>query len=177
MIRLNVNIDHIATVREARRAFEPSLATAAALADLAGAHGITVHLRGDRRHIKDDDVRMLRSVVNSHLNLEMAATEEMLQFACTVKPSTVTLVPERTNEITTEGGLDLLSREDEFSRAVDRMKASGILVSIFLDPIQAQIEAAAKVGAGQIEICTSRYSDLTNPTLTSPLTHDNKVID
>jgi pyridoxine 5-phosphate synthase len=177
MIRLNVNIDHIATVREARRAFEPSLATAAALADLAGAHGITVHLRADRRHIQDDDVRMLRSVVKTHLNLEMAATEEMLQFACAIKPNTVTLVPERANEITTEGGLDLLSREGEFSRGVERMKAAGILVSIFLDPIQAQIDAAAKVGAGQIEICTSRYSDLTNPTLTSSLTPDAKLIE
>src|SRR6266478_2434083 len=108
-IRLNVNIDHIATIRQARRTFEPSVAAAAVMADLAGASGITIHLRGDRRHIQDDDVRILRGVVKTHLNVEMAATQEMVEMACSVKPNAVTLVPERAQEITTEGGLDLVS--------------------------------------------------------------------
>src|SRR3982751_6043684 len=111
-VRLNVNIDHIATIRQARRTFEPSLVTAAALADLAGASGITVHLRGDRRHIQDEDVRVLRSVVKTHLNLEMAATDEMVGIAREVRPNTATLVPERADEVTTEGGLDVASREE-----------------------------------------------------------------
>jgi pyridoxine 5-phosphate synthase len=164
MIRLNVNIDHIATVREARHTFEPSLAAAAALADIAGADGITVHLRGDRRHIQDADLRMLRCVVRTHLNLEMASTEEMLGIACDVKPNTVTLVPERANEITTEGGLDVLASEPQLVRAAAKLRDAGILASIFLDPLLAQIEGAARIGAKQIEICTSRYSDLTDPT-------------
>jgi len=105
MIRLNVNIDHVATLRQARRTFEPSVVAAAVLADLAGADGITIHLRGDRRHIQDDDARTLRAVVKTHLNIEMAATDEMARIACDVKPDAVTLVPERAEEVTTEGGL------------------------------------------------------------------------
>lgn len=165
MIRLNVNIDHIATIRQARRTWEPSVVTAAVLADLAGASGITVHLRSDRRHIQDEDVRLLRGVVKTHLNLEMAATEEMVKIACDIRPNTATLVPERAEELTTEGGLDVLAHEAEIRNASGQLSKAGLLVSIFVDPDLAQIEASARVGAQQIEICTSRYSELTDPTL------------
>src|SRR5689334_12227883 len=164
MIRLNVNIDHIATLRQARRTYEPSVVAAAVLADLAGASGITIHLRGDRRHIQDDDARVLRAVVKTHLNIEMAATDEMVRIACEVKPTAVTLVPERAEEITTEGGLDVASREEEMGRAVAEITDAGVLVSIFVDPDVAQIEASARIGARQIEICTARYAELTDPT-------------
>jgi pyridoxine 5-phosphate synthase len=163
-IRLNVNIDHIATIREARRTFEPSLATAAALADLAGASGITIHLRGDRRHIQDEDLRTLRAVVKTHLNLEMAATGEMVQIARDARPDAVTLVPEQPDEVTTEGGLDTLSHEEEISRTVTELREAGMLVSIFLDPEIAQLEAAHRAGAQQVEICTAKYAELTDPT-------------
>ena len=164
MIRLNVNIDHIATIRQARRTFEPSVVAAAVLADLAGASGITVHLRGDRRHIQDEDVRVLRSVVKTHLNLEMAATEEMTAIALDVRPNTVTLVAERADEVTTEGGLDVALREEEIGRAVTEIAEAGVLVSIFVDPDLNQIEASHRTGAKQIEICTARYAELTDPT-------------
>lgn len=165
MIRLNVNIDHIATIRQARRTWEPSVVAAAVLADLAGASGITVHLRSDRRHIQDEDVRLLRGVVKTHLNLEMAATDEMVKIACDIRPNTATLVPERAEEVTTEGGLDVLAHEAEIRNASEELSSAGVLVSIFVDPDLAQIEASARVGAQQIEICTSRYSELTDPTL------------
>ena len=164
MIRLNVNIDHIATIRQARRTFEPSVVAAAVLADLAGASGITIHLRGDRRHIQDDDVRVLRSVVKTHLNLEMAATEEMIAIAREVRPNTVTLVPERADEVTTEGGLDVTAREEDIKRPVAEISAASVLVSIFVDPDAKQIEASHRAGASQIEICTARYAELTDPT-------------
>lgn len=163
-IRLNVNIDHIATIRQARRTWEPSLAAAAVLADLAGASGITIHLRGDRRHIQDEDLRLLRGVVKTHLNLEMAATEEMVRIASEVRPDTVTLVPEQPNEVTTEGGLDVTGHEEVIRRAVQEIMEAAILVSIFLDPDLAQIEASHRVRAQQIEICTARYAELTDPT-------------
>jgi pyridoxine 5-phosphate synthase len=165
MVRLNVNIDHIATVREARRTWEPSVSVAAVLADLAGASGITVHLRGDRRHIQDADVRILRSIVKTHLNLEMAATEEMIGIAREVRPNAATLVPERADEVTTEGGLDVTSHVREVERAVREIAEAGVLVSIFVDPDLAQIEASKRVGAQQIEICTARYAELTDPTV------------
>jgi pyridoxine 5-phosphate synthase len=164
MIRLNVNIDHIATIRQARRTFEPSVVAAAVLADLAGASGITIHLRGDRRHIQDEDVRVLRSVVKTHLNLEMAATEEMIAIARDVRPNTVTLVAERADEVTTEGGLDVASREEDIKRVVAEIAGAGVLVSIFVDPDLKQIEASHRAGAKQIEICTARYAELTDPT-------------
>lgn len=164
MIRLNVNIDHIATLRQARRTYEPSVAAAAVLAELAGANGITIHLRGDRRHIQDEDARTLRAVVKTHLNIEMAATGEMVQIAGQVKPTAVTLVPERAEEITTEGGLDVVSREAELGRVVAEIVQSGVLVSLFVDPDTAQIEAAQRTAAQQIEICTARYAELTDPT-------------
>lgn len=167
MIRLNVNIDHIATIRQARRTFEPNVVAAAVLADLAGASGITVHLRSDRRHIQDEDVRALRLIVKTHLNLEMAATDEMIAIAREVRPNTATLVPERADEITTEGGLDAVSREEEIRAAADKLSGSGALVSIFLDPVPVQIEAAHRAGAQQIEICTAKYAELTDPTRSS----------
>jgi pyridoxine 5-phosphate synthase len=163
-IRLNVNIDHIATIRQARRTFEPSVVTAATLADLAGASGITAHLRGDRRHIQDEDVRTLRAVVKTHLNLEMAATDEMVKIARDVRPDAATLVPERADEITTEGGLDSVAHEKEIRRVAEGLREAGILVSIFLDPDMAQVEAAHRIGARQIEICTAKYAELTDPT-------------
>lgn len=166
-IRLNVNIDHIATIRQARRTWEPSVVAAAVLADLAGASGITIHLRGDRRHIQDEDVRLLRGVVKSHLNLEMAATEEMVRIACDVRPNTATLVPERADEVTTEGGLDVAAREEGIKLAVNDISGAGILVSIFVDPDLAQIEACGRVRAQQIEICTARFAELTDPTRAS----------
>jgi pyridoxine 5-phosphate synthase len=168
-IRLNVNIDHIATIRQARRTWEPSVAAAAVLADLAGASGITIHLRGDRRHIQDEDVRVLRAVVKTHLNLEMAATEEMVRIACDVRPNTATLVPERSEEVTTEGGLDVMPREEDIQEAVRDLSDAGVLVSIFVDPDMAQIEASHRVGAHQIELCTARYAELTDPTRASEL--------
>jgi pyridoxine 5-phosphate synthase len=164
MVRLNVNIDHIATLRQARKTFEPSVAAAALLADLAGASGITIHLRSDRRHIQDEDARVLRSVVKTHLNLEMAVTDEMIAIGREIKPTAATLVPERPNEITTEGGLDVLSREAEIQQAVKSLNEAGVLVSIFIDPTLDQVEASHRAGAQQIEICTGRYSDLTDPT-------------
>jgi len=164
MIRLNVNIDHIATLRQARRTYEPSVVAAAVLADLAGASGITIHLRGDRRHIQDDDARTLRAVVKTHLNIEMAATDEMVQIAGDVKPNAATLVPERAEEVTTEGGLDVVSREEELRRVVAEIAQAGVLVSLFVDPDTAQIEAAQRTGARQIEICTAHYAELTDPT-------------
>lgn len=162
-IRLNVNIDHIATIRQARLTWEPSVAAAAVLADIAGASGITIHLRGDRRHIQDEDVRVLRSIVKTHLNLEMAATEEMVRIACDVRPNTATLVPERADEVTTEGGLDVASNEEEIQRAIRDLSEGGVLVSVFVDPDMTQIEASHRLGAHQIEICTARYAELSDP--------------
>lgn len=144
--------------------WEPSVIAAAVLADLAGASGITVHLRSDRRHIQDEDVRLLRGVVKTHLNLEMAATEEMVKIACDILPNTATLVPERAEEVTTEGGLDVLGNETEIRRASCELADAGVQVSIFVDPDLAQIEACRQAGAHQIEICTSHYSELTDPT-------------
>lgn len=164
MIRLNVNIDHIATIRQARKTFEPSVATAAVLADLAGASGITIHLRGDRRHIQDDDAYMLRAIVKTHLNIEMAVTDEMVKIAKKLHPDAVTLVPENPNEITTEGGLDVVANEAEIKKAIASLRRAGILMSIFIDPEPEQVDASRRVGAQQIEICTARYADLTDPT-------------
>jgi pyridoxine 5-phosphate synthase len=163
MIRLNVNIDHVATVRQARRGVEPSVVAAAVVADIAGADGITIHLRGDRRHIQDEDLRVLRSVVRTHLNLEMAATEEMIRIACEVLPNTVTLVPERPEEITTEGGLDVVAQEASVRDAVAQLDDAGMITSIFVDPDPGQIEAAQRTGARQIEICTAAYAEMTEP--------------
>lgn len=159
--RLNVNIDHVATIREARKTIEPSIITAAVICEQAGAHGITVHLRQDRRHIQDRDIELLREVVTTYLNVEMAATEEMTEIALKTKPDAVSLVPESANEITTEGGLDVIGNFENVKKAVEKLKHAGIFVSIFIDPDLEQIEAAKGVGAQQIEICTAEYAELT----------------
>lgn len=159
--RLNVNIDHVATVRQARRAPEPSVIAAAMICEQAGADGITVHLRGDRRHIQDTDVRLLREAVTTYLNLEMAATEEMLAVAIETKPDAVTLVAENPNEITTEGGLDVKANVSIVRAAVSRLREAGILTSLFIDPDPSQIEAAHEVSAQQVELCTAAYAEAT----------------
>src|SRR5437764_4780511 len=163
MIRLGVNIDHVATVRQARRAAEPDPVAAAVLALLGGADGITVHLREDRRHIQDRDVYLLRQVVTSRLNLEMAAADEIVAIACEVKPDEATLVPEKRQELTTEGGLDVVANEAAVARAVDALKAAGIEVSLFLDPDVRQIEMAKVLGAQAVEIHTGRYAEARGP--------------
>jgi len=159
--RLNVNIDHVATIREARKTIEPSIITAAVICEQAGANGITVHLRGDRRHIQDRDIELLRDVVTTYLNVEMAATEEMLAIAERTRPDAVSLVPEKPNEVTTEGGLDVIGNFDVIKNAVERLKAAGVFVSIFIDPTPEQIEAAKNAGAQQVELCTGEYAELT----------------
>jgi pyridoxine 5-phosphate synthase len=159
MPRLGVNIDHVATVRQARRAKEPDPVQAAVLAEIGGADGITVHLRGDRRHIQDRDVEVLRQVVRSRLNLEMAATQEMARIALTVKPDQVTLVPERREELTTEGGLDVVLNSMQIRPAVKMIQEAGIEVSLFVDPELEQVKEAHKLDARAIEINTAAWSE------------------
>jgi pyridoxine 5-phosphate synthase len=159
--KLNVNIDHVATIREARKTIEPSIITAAVICEQAGAHGITVHLRQDRRHIQDRDIELLREVVTTYLNVEMAATKEMLEIALATKPDAVSLVPESPDEVTTEGGLDVISNFENVRNAVEKLKETGIFVSLFIDPDLEQIEAAKGVGAQQVELCTAEYADMT----------------
>lgn len=159
MPTLGVNIDHVATIRQARRTVEPDPVAAAVLAELAGADGITVHLREDRRHIQDRDVRLLRQTVRTHLNLEMAATDEMVAIALDLKPDYVTLVPERREEVTTEGGLDIAGQVDRMKGVVDRLQGAGIPVSLFIDADAAQIEASAQIQAQFIELHTGPYAE------------------
>lgn len=159
MPTLGVNIDHIATIRQARRTVEPDPVAAAVLAELAGADGITVHLREDRRHIQDRDVRVLRQTVRTHLNLEMAATDEMVAIALEVKPDYVTLVPERREEVTTEGGLDIAGQQDRMLQVVTLLQTAGIPVSLFIDADPRQIEASAAVQAQFIELHTGQYAE------------------
>jgi pyridoxine 5-phosphate synthase len=159
--RLNVNIDHVATVRQARRAPEPSVVAAAMICEQAGADGITIHLRGDRRHIQDTDVRLLRQAVTTYLNVEMAATEEMVKIAIEVRPDAVSLVPENPNEITTEGGLNVRPNIAIVRAAVNRLREAGIMTSLFIDPDSHQIEAAREVNAQQVELCTAAYAEAT----------------
>lgn len=156
--RLNVNVDHVATVRQARRAPEPSVLAAGIVCEQAGADGITVHLRTDRRHIQDEDLFALRQAVTTYLNVEMAATEEMIKIAQDVKPDAVTLVPESPNEVTTEGGLDVRANLSIVRAAVHRLRQANIITSLFIDPEPQQIEAAREVGAQQVELCTAEYS-------------------
>jgi pyridoxine 5-phosphate synthase len=165
MLTLGINIDHVATIRQARRALEPDPVAAAVLAELAGADGITVHLREDRRHIQDRDVEILRQTVRTHLNLEMAPTEEMIAIALRIKPDYVTLVPEKREEVTTEGGLNLLGDLQRFCLIVDRLQSAGIPVSWFIDAQSQQIEAAATTKALFIELHTGKYADAQNETL------------
>jgi pyridoxine 5-phosphate synthase len=161
MTLLSVNIDHIATIREARRTNEPDPIAAATICELAGAHGITIHLRGDRRHIQHRDVKVLREVVKTKLNIEMAATDEMIGIALDVIPDQVTLVPELPGEITTTGGLDCTRNQQAITNAIKRLEKININVSLFIDPAEQQIRAALGLGARLIELNTSRYSDAT----------------
>ena len=158
MPELGVNIDHVATVRQARRTYEPDPVWAAAAAELGGADGITVHLREDRRHIQDRDLRLLRETVTVKLNLELAVSDEIVQIACETRPAQATLVPERREEVTTEGGLDVLRHRAAIHAAVDRLKSAGIYVALFLDPAADQIAAAAELGAQAVELHTGKYA-------------------
>ena len=158
MIELGVNVDHVATVRQARRTYEPDPVWAAVEAHLGGADGITVHLREDRRHIQDEDVRRLRELTHIRLNLEMAATAEMVEIAARVKPEMAMLVPEGRHEITTEGGLDIVSKEKVLKSAVKRLADAGIVVSVFIDAELRQVEAAKRIGASVCEIHTGPYA-------------------
>jgi len=156
--KLGLNVDHVATVRQARGGVEPDPVTAAALGELAGAEGITIHLREDRRHIQDRDLEILRRTVKTKLNLEMAATQEMVRIALRTKPEQVTLVPEKRQELTTEGGLDVILNLKSIADAVKRLRDNDIIVSLFVDPDSEQIKAASKSGADYIEIHTGAYA-------------------
>jgi pyridoxine 5-phosphate synthase len=158
-VRLGVNIDHVATVRQARRVPDPDPVQAAMLAELGGAHGITVHLRSDRRHIQDRDVEILRHTVKTRLNVEMASTQEMVKIALTVKPDQVTLVPERREELTTEGGLDVVLNSVQLKPTVRMLEEGGIRVSLFVDPDLEQVKESHKVDAKAVEINTAAYAD------------------
>ena len=159
MVKLGVNIDHVATLRQARGGSEPDPVAAAALAELAGADGITIHLREDRRHIQDRDLKILRQTVQTRLNLEMAATDEMVAIALSVQPEACTLVPEKRAELTTEGGLEVRAQRDALQLAIGKLQQGGIIVSLFIDPDPEQIEAAKKVGADYIEIHTGAFAE------------------
>ena len=162
MARLGVNIDHVATIRQARGGDEPDPVAAAAIAELAGADGITIHLREDRRHIQDRDLRLLRETVRTRLNLEMAATREMIDIALSVKPDICTLVPEKRQELTTEGGLDVRINMQNIAEAVERLQEGDLPVSLFVDPDPDQIKAADKVGADYVEIHTGAFAEAKN---------------
>ena len=161
--RLGVNIDHVATVRQARGVMYPDPITAAGIVELAGADSIVAHLREDRRHIQDRDLRLLREVIQTRLNLEMAATEEMIQIALATKPNLVTLVPEKREELTTEGGLNVIKSFQSLKRAIQRLQRGSIPVSLFVDPRSDQIKASEGVGANAIEIHTGHYCDAKTP--------------
>jgi pyridoxine 5-phosphate synthase len=157
--QLSVNIDHVATLRQARRGKQPDPVAAAVIAELAGADGIIVHLREDRRHIQDHDLELLRKVVKTRLNLEMANTEEILQMALQVKPDRVTFVPERRQELTTEGGLDVQANQRSLQKSIRRLKKAGIQTSLFIDPHPLQVKASKRVGAEFVEIHTGKYCE------------------
>jgi len=159
MVRLGVNIDHVATLRQARGGLEPDPVWAAVLAELAGADGITVHLREDRRHIQDRDVRVLKDTVQARLNLEAAVESEIVRIAIALRPDQITFVPERREEVTTEGGLDVLGNEARVAEAIARCRAEGLEVSLFIDPDPAQVACSARLGAHAVELHTGRYAD------------------
>lgn len=162
MLTLGVNIDHVATIRQVRRTVEPDPIAAAVLAELGGANGITTHLREDRRHIQDIDVRLLRKTVRTHLNLEMAATDEMVAIALEIKPDYVTLVPEKREEVTTEGGLDIVGNYFRLKEIVARLQSAEIPVSLFIDAQENQIQASADTQAQFVELHTGKYADAPN---------------
>lgn len=158
-MKLSINVDHIATIREARGGVEPDPIAAAVIAEISGCDGITIHLRSDRRHIKERDLELLRKIVKTRLNLEMGTAEEMIEIAQRVRPDQVTLVPESPEELTTEGGLDLTKTAEAVQNAISRLKTSEIEVSIFLEPEPEQIEKAKEVGADIVEISTAKYTE------------------
>lgn len=158
MPELGVNIDHVATIRQARKTYEPDPVAAAVLCELAGADAITIHLREDRRHIQDRDVRVLRETVTVKLNLELSVADEIVGIACQVKPEQATIVPERREEVTTEGGLDVALHRAAVAKAIERLRAAGIAVSLFLDPHPRQIELAKQLGADAVELHTGQYA-------------------
>lgn len=162
--RLNVNVDHVATLRQARRGDEPDPVTAATQAELAGASGIVVHLREDRRHVQERDLLLLRQTVRTKLNMEMAVTDEMIEIACETLPDVVTLVPEKRQEITTEGGLDVRGDMERIAAGIEKLKSSGLFVSIFIDPDPDQISASAQTGAHMVEIHTGSYANARDET-------------
>ncbi len=163
MKKLSVNVDHVATVRQARRGVEPDPVLAASIAELAGCDGIIVHLREDRRHIQDRDLKLLRQTVKTKLNLEMAAVSEMVEIARQVRPDCATMVPERREELTTEGGLNVVGQEEELREAVQQLRASAIQVSLFVDPEPEQIKASSRVGGECVEIHTGAYAEAKSP--------------
>jgi pyridoxine 5-phosphate synthase len=158
MPELGVNIDHVATLRQARKTYEPDPVAAAVLAELGGADAITVHLREDRRHIQDRDVRLLRETVAIKLNLELSVADEIVGIACQIQPDQATIVPERREEVTTEGGLDVVTHRAATERAIERLRAAGIAVSLFLDADMKQIEVARQLGADAVELHTGQYA-------------------
>lgn len=163
MAKLGVNIDHVATIRQARRTVEPDPVWAAVLAELGGADGITIHLREDRRHIRDRDVELLKKTVRVKLNLEMATAPEIVEIAAKLRPDQATLVPEKREEVTTEGGLDAAGQLDRVKEVTSRLKSAGIVVSLFIDPEERQVEAARASGADAIELHTGRYAEARPP--------------
>lgn len=162
MPKLNINIDHVATLRQARLSSEPDPVLAAYLCELSGADGIVVHLREDRRHIQYRDLSMLKESVKTNLNLEMAPTTEMVKVALKIRPDMITLVPEKREELTTEGGLNILKNKKKISTVINKLKKSGLFVSVFIDPDIVQIKASKDIGADMVEIHTGRYADSTN---------------
>ena len=163
MIRLGINIDHVATVRQARKTIEPDPVEAAAMAERGGADQITAHLRADRRHIQDHDIEALSAAVKVKFNLECACEDEMLAIACRLKPDQVCLVPENRQEVTTEGGLDIVSHRDKIAKSVARLHQHGIFVSLFIDPVETQISAAAELGVEAVELHTGAYANAESP--------------
>lgn len=164
MAKLSVNVDHVATLREARKALEPDPVAAAIAAEIAGVDGITIHLRGDRRHIQDRDLKVLRGVVKTSLNLEMAATEEMVDKALQIKPDMVTLVPEKEGEVTTEGGLDVEGTFDQLNLVIPKLQLAGMLVSLFINPDEESIKTGVKLRTDYVEINTDSYASARNIT-------------
>ncbi|HEY4708257.1 MAG TPA: pyridoxine 5'-phosphate synthase [Thermodesulfobacteriota bacterium] len=159
MAKLSVNVDHVATIRQARRAFEPDPVSAAVIAGISGADGITVHLREDRRHIQDRDLQVMRKTVKTNLNLEMAATKEMLEMAREVKPDMVTLVPEKRQELTTEGGLDVVTNLEHLKRYAGQLRDAGIRVNLFIDPSPEAVKACHRIGSDGLELHTGTYAE------------------
>lgn len=159
-MKLAINIDHVATLRQARGGNEPDPAIAAGICEIAGAEGIVCHLREDRRHINDRDLRLLREIVQTKLDLEMAATDEMVKIACDTKPDLVTFVPENREELTTEGGLNLMSSSSKLKKAIDKIKENDIRVSLFIDPLPEMLDKSVELGADVIEIHTGTYANL-----------------